>query len=81
VATKLYTLTLENTFGRTVAEIHNVPHTDVRRAFDKLCVEAETIACPIIFFDGRGYTQRADFLAMVSTVNACSTRAGGAQVF
>ena len=77
----LYTLTLENTFGREVAVIRNVPHTDVRKAFDKLCDEAASIACPIIFFDGKGYTSRSDFLAMVSAVNECSTRSGGAQVF
>lgn len=78
---KTYTLTLENTQGRVVAEIARVPHTDVRKAFDKLCDEAAHIACPVIFLDGKGYTSRTDFLAMVSAVNACSTQAGGAQVF
>lgn len=75
------TLVLEDTMGR-VREVHEgVSDDDLVTTFDAMCDRAAGIACPIIFVNGRGYTNRKEFIEAIQIVNEFSVNAGGCAIY
>ena len=77
----MHSVRLESTHGATIAHARAVPSAELVQCFKKFAQAAESIACPVIFVDGIGYTQTRDFLTMVHAVNEFSTRHNGTQIF
>ena len=72
---------LESTLGREVAVANNVPNAELVTCFNKFCDAAAVYAAPVVFVNGKGYTNRNEFMQMVHTVNQFSTYHGGRQVY
>jgi hypothetical protein len=79
-AAGLSEMTLENTWGKLVAHRICAPN-EVIATWDELQKLAETIAIPIIFFNGKGFSNRREFLEYLEVENQFSRNAGGTDIW